>query len=72
MVASPPVAIMLARLLKELFGRENDGAFAYPSGHTTAAVVVIGIGRVGGGACAVWAVLVAVGFHTAGPCSDRP
>ena len=61
MVASPAIGIVLARLLKELFGRENDGAFAYPSGHTTAAVVVMGmIVLVAGGAA--WAVLVAVAF----------
>ncbi len=59
MVASPAIGIVLARLLKELFGRENDGAFAYPSGHTTAAVIVMGmIVLVAGGA--LWAVLVAV------------
>ena len=51
MVASPAIGIVLAQLLKELFGRENDGAFAYPSGHTTAAVVVMGmIVLVAGGA----------------------
>ncbi len=59
MVASPLVGIVLARLLKQMFGRENDGAFAYPSGHTTAAVIVMGmIVLVAGGA--LWAVLVAV------------
>ena len=61
MVASPAIGIVLARLLKEMFGRENDGAFAYPSGHTTAAVVVTGmIVLVAGGA--FWAVLVAGAF----------
>ena len=59
MVASPAIGIVLARLLKQLFGRENDGAFAYPSGHTTAAVIVMGmIVLVAGGA--LWAVVVAV------------
>src|SRR5262245_61696868 len=38
----PLVAIGLVRLLKPLFGREIDGAFAYPSGHTTTVVVVMG------------------------------
>ena len=64
MLVSPLVAIVLARLLKQLFGRENDGAFAYPSGHTTAAVVVMGMIVLVAGA-AIWAVLVAVDFHTA-------
>ncbi|MGZ6778110.1 MAG: phosphatase PAP2 family protein, partial [Mycobacterium sp.] len=58
---SPPVGIALARLLKEVFGRENDGALAYPSGHTTTAVVVSGmIVLVAGGA--LWAVLAATAF----------
>ena len=70
MVASPLVAIVLARLLKRLFGRENDGALAYPSGHTTVAVVVMGmIVLVGGGA--LWAVLVAVA-SACSPCSGSP
>ena len=58
MAASPLVGIVLARLLKRLFGRENDGALAYPSGHTTAAVVVIGMLVLVAGA-ALWAVVVA-------------
>ncbi len=60
-VASPLVGIVLARSLKELFGRENDGAFAYPSGHTTVAVVVSGMIVLAAGA-AMWAVLAAVAF----------
>jgi hypothetical protein len=39
MAASPLVGIVLAQLLKRFFGREHDGALAYPSGHTTASVV---------------------------------
>jgi membrane-associated phospholipid phosphatase len=58
MAVSPLVGITLARLLKQLFGRENDGAFAYPSGHTTAAVVVVGMIVLVAGA-ALWAVLAA-------------
>jgi hypothetical protein len=58
-VLSPPVAIALAQLFKLLFGRQNDGALAYPSGHTTTMVVVVGmvvlVARV-----ALWAVLVGV------------
>jgi membrane-associated phospholipid phosphatase len=60
-ICSPLVGVFLARLLKQLFGRENDGALAYPSGHTTAVVVVSGmIALVAGGA--MWAVLAAIAF----------
>jgi len=66
MVISPAVGIALARLLKEVFGRGSDGALAYPSGHTTTAVVVSGmIVLVAGGAlCAVLAagIFVALGM----------
>ncbi len=61
MLVSPLVAIVLARLLKQLFGRENDGAFAYPSGHTTAAVVVMGMIVLVAGT-AIWAVVAAGTF----------
>jgi membrane-associated phospholipid phosphatase len=58
---SPAIAIALVQLLKPLFDRRSDGALAYPSGHTTTMVVVIGmvvlIAR-----CALWAVLVAVAY----------
>jgi membrane-associated phospholipid phosphatase len=60
-VLSPPIAVALAQLLKRLFGRENGGALAYPSGHTTTMVVVMGmvvlVARV-----ALWAVLIAVAY----------
>ena len=59
MAASPLVGIVLAQLLKRLFGREHDGALAYPSGHTTAAVVVMGMLVLVAGT-ALWAVVVAV------------
>lgn len=39
---TPLVAIAAARLAKIAFGRERGGALAYPSGHTTLAVVVLG------------------------------
>ena len=61
MVVSPLVGIVLARLLKRLFGRENDGVLAYPSGHTTAAVVVMGMLVLVAGAALV-GVVVAVTF----------
>jgi membrane-associated phospholipid phosphatase len=43
---SPAVALVLEQLLKRLFGREKgavSGSLAYPSGHTTVMVVVVGM-----------------------------
>ena len=60
----PLVAMGLARLLKPLFGREKDGAFAYPSGHTTTMVVVVGMAVLAAGV-ALWAVLVAIRVRSA-------
>ncbi len=40
---SPVAAVILSRVLKEVFGRQKDGAVAYPSGHTTVMVVVLGM-----------------------------
>ena len=34
--------VALVQLLKQLFGRRKDGILAYPSGHTTVAVVIWG------------------------------
>ena len=59
MLASPLIGIGLANLLKHLFRRESGGTLAYPSGHTTAAVVVMGMIVLVAGAAA-WALLVAV------------
>jgi membrane-associated phospholipid phosphatase len=59
MLASPLVGIGLAQLLKRLFGRYSGESLAYPSGHTTAAVVVVGMLVLLAGA-ASWAVLAAV------------
>jgi hypothetical protein len=56
---SPAVAVALVQLVKRLFGRRSDGALAYPSGHTTVMVVVMGLVVLAAGA-ALWAVLVAV------------
>lgn len=61
MVASPLAGIVLARLLKQLFGRDNGGDLAYPSGHTTAAVVVVGMIVLVAGA-ATWVILAAAAF----------
>jgi len=56
--ACPLLGMALARLLKPLFGRERAGYFAYPSGHTTTVVVVMGMVVLVAGV-ARWAVLVA-------------
>jgi membrane-associated phospholipid phosphatase len=59
--ACPLVAMALARLLKHLFGRERGGALAYPSGHSTTVVVVMGMVVLVAGS-ALWAVLLAVAW----------
>jgi membrane-associated phospholipid phosphatase len=64
-VVCPLFAMGLARLMKPLFGREREGAFAYPSGHTVTMVVVIGMVVLAAGA-AIWAVLAAVVFGVLG------
>lgn len=68
MVVSPVAAVMIARLLKRLFDRQKDGELAYPSGHTTLMVVVLGMVVLVLGArwwvvlgAAVWAVLGVLG-----------
>lgn len=43
MMVSPVAAVMIARGFKRLFEREKEGALAYPSGHTTLMVVVLGM-----------------------------
>jgi membrane-associated phospholipid phosphatase len=40
---TPLVAVVAVRLLKRLFGREREGALAYPSGHVTVMVTVLGM-----------------------------
>jgi membrane-associated phospholipid phosphatase len=61
-VLAPAVAIVLARLFKLLFERQKGrGIFAYPSGHTTFMVVVLGMAIIVAG-IALWAVLVAVAW----------
>lgn len=59
MLVSPVVAIAAVRVAKPLFGRTKGGALAYPSGHTTLAVVVICLLVVLAGVTA-WAVCGAV------------
>jgi membrane-associated phospholipid phosphatase len=60
-VLAPVVAIVLVRLLKLLFQRQKGGGLAYPSGHTTVMVVVLGMTVLLAG-IAWWAVLVAVAW----------
>jgi hypothetical protein len=57
----PPAAYVLVQVIKPLFGRSEDGVFAYPSGHITLTTVVVGLVVVLAGG-ALWAVLIAVGY----------
>jgi membrane-associated phospholipid phosphatase len=54
----PPTTVVLVTVLKRWFGREKDGALAYPSGHTTLAVVVFGMLVLVAG-CQTWVVILA-------------
>jgi membrane-associated phospholipid phosphatase len=62
-VLAPAGGVALARLLKQLFERRkgHDDIFAYPSGHLTFTVIVLGIAILLAGASR-WAVLVAVAW----------
>jgi membrane-associated phospholipid phosphatase len=62
---SPLVAMALPQLLKPLLARQSGQSFAYPSGHTTTMVVVLGTLVLATGV-ALWAVLVAVPFGLLG------
>jgi hypothetical protein len=59
--ATPVVAVVAARLFKRVFGRENGGVLAYPSGHTTLAVAVLGMVVLAAGAAA-WAIAIALAW----------
>jgi hypothetical protein len=65
MVVSPAVAVALVQLFKRLFDRQKGGSLAYPGGHVTVTVVVLGMVVLLAGA-AVWAVLVAITFVVLG------
>ena len=68
MAIAPLVGIVLAQVLKALFARRSGGDLAYPSGHTTTVVIVMGmLVLLAGGA--MWAVLV--GGHVQRARSDR-
>ncbi|WP_319437144.1 PA-phosphatase [Mycobacterium sp. RTGN5] len=58
-VVTPVAAVWLSRVFKDWFGREKGGAVAYPSGHTTLMVVVLGMVILVAGA-RLWIVLVAI------------
>ncbi len=64
-VVTPPIAIIVERLAKRGFQRRFDGSLAYPSGHTTLLVVLLGFAviTVGG---AAWAVAVAIAYGVLG------
>jgi len=62
---TPLVAVAAARLFKQLFGRLSDGVLAYPSGHTTLAVVVLGLAVLATGV-AVWSVVTAAALAVLG------
>lgn len=59
-VVVPIVAVWAARALKPIFGRLKDEGLAYPSGHTTAMVAVLGmlILAIGVRRWLLWAVAV--------------
>lgn len=64
-VVTPAVALAVERVSKPLFGREKDGALAYPSGHVALTVVVTGMAvLVAGGA--LWAIVAAVAVSVLG------
>jgi membrane-associated phospholipid phosphatase len=64
-VMSPVVAMALPQLLKRLIGRASGNALAYPSGHTTTMVVVLGMVVLVAGA-ALWMVVVAIAYGLLG------
>jgi len=57
-VVTPLVAVAAARFAKRVFGRYSDDQLAYPSGHTTLAVVVLGLAVLVAGVAA-WSVVLA-------------
>jgi len=42
-VLTPLAGVVAVRVLKRLFGREREGALAYPSGHVTVMMTVLGM-----------------------------
>lgn len=64
-VVTPVLAVESARWAKRFFGRSKGDALAYPSGHTTLMVVVLGMVILVVGA-RVWLVLAAAGWAVLG------
>jgi len=64
-VLTPVVAVQLARVCKRLFGRWKGDDLAYPSGHTTLMVVVLGMVVLAAGA-QLWVVAASIGFGLLG------
>jgi len=65
-VALTPLAgVVAVRVLKRLFGREREGALAYPSGHVTVMMTVLGVVVLVWGARR-WLLLVAAVFAVLG------
>lgn len=66
----PPIAVGIAQGLKRVFDRELEGALAYPSGHITALVSVVGVVLLVAGmrwwAVAVGVVVVVLGMVAVG------
>jgi hypothetical protein len=64
-LATPIVAVAAVRILKLVFGREKEGALAYPSGHVTVTSVVLGLLVLTLGA-RVWMFVAAAAFALVG------
>lgn len=60
-VLTPIIAVVGERLAKRFFQRRYDGALAYPSGHTTLMVVLLGFAVIVAGVT-VWTVAVATAY----------
>ena len=58
MTLSPIAALLVERLVKQVFGRHKGGALAYPSGHTTLMVIIIGMILLAAGAV-LWSRVLA-------------
>ena len=58
MTLSPVAAVLVERVVKPMFGRHKGGALAYPSGHTTLMVIIVGMILLAAGAV-LWARVLA-------------
>jgi membrane-associated phospholipid phosphatase len=64
-VVVPYLAVHATELLKPLFGRMKEEGLAYPSGHTTAIIAVLGMLVLAAGARR-WVIIAAVVFAVLG------